>query len=96
MALYRIITQNKNRADIMTMLRRHFDGFTMYRATGVYTDKIGTHIESALIIEIDDIGDVVYDDKFYHVVKHVVEQIKEMNAQECILLQKIETKPELI
>lgn len=94
--LYRIIMQNKNRSDIMTMLRRYFDGFTMYTGTGVYTDKIGTHIEPALIIEIDDIGDVVYDDKFYYVVRHVIDQIKEMNQQDCVLLQRIESNSELI
>ena len=90
--LYRIITQNKNRADITTMLQRYFDGFTMYRATGVYTDKIGTHIEPALVIEIDTLNNEVLAEDVIKMVK----QIKAMNQQECILLQSFSSYSELI
>jgi len=97
--LYRIVTQNKNRSNVMTLLRRHFDGFTMYRATGVYTDKVGTHIEPALIIEIDSLSDVIdsLSDIFLDgKIIEVVNQIKKMNQQDNVLLQRIKTNSELV
>jgi len=97
--LYRIITQNKNRSEIITMLRRHFDGFTIYRATGYWKDTI----EPALIIELDDIGDYTAqneytfrEDGFGREVEEVVKQIKTMNKQDCVLLQQISCISELI
>ena len=95
--LYHIVTQNKNRSDIITLLCRHFGGFTLIRATGVYTDKVGTHIEPALVIEIDDIGDKNRSPRpFAYAIRTIVEAIKEMNQQDCVLLQKITSESELI
>jgi len=97
--LYRIITQNKNRSEIITMLRRHFDGFTIYRATGYWKDTI----EPALIIELDDIGDYTAqneytfrEDGFGREVENLVKLIKKTNQQDTVLLQKINSESELI
>ena len=88
--LYRIITEHKNFADIVTVLMQHFDGFTTYRAQGVWKNTI----EPALIIEIDDVtdGETVVFTK----VHYIIDAIKEMNNQECVLLQQIPSNSEVL
>ena len=102
--LYRIITQNKNRNDIIAMLRRQFGGFVFYKGTGVYTTKRGTRIESTLIIELDDIDDYAiqddyaafHKDGFSREVEDMVIQIKKINQQGSVLLQTINSESEMI
>ncbi len=96
MSLYRIITENKNRADIQRLLQKRFDGFTLFRATGSYTNAVGTHIEPALIIEIDLDGSGPNDGQSYKDVAEVAQQIKSMNQQEKVLVQQIPCISELI
>lgn len=81
------------------MLRRHFDGFTIYRVTGYWKDTI----EPALIIELDDIGDYTAqneytfrEDGFGREVENLVKLIKKTNQQDTVLLQKINSESELI
>jgi len=81
--LYRLITEDKNRQNIIDIIKRHFDGFTLISATGCWQ---GT-VEHSLIIEI------CYDVQSYQIepkINVVAREIKELNNQQSVLIQKIE------
>lgn len=79
--LYRICTENKNYEDIVKLVSRYFDGFTVIKTEGYWKGQK----EHSLIIEIvsdakdteQKIGKIIFD-------------IKRMNKQESVLVEKIE------
>ena len=85
--LYRILTEDKNRAGITDIVRQYFCGFTKYAAQGVYTGIT----EPALIIEIDSLDCTAFDK-----VRLIAAEIKKLNDQECVLVQKIDCKSEFV
>jgi len=94
--LYRIITEDDS--FIVSLVKRYFDSFTSYPAKGVYTNDAGiTLLESALIVEIDDLNCSPYlmaenNAKVFALIK----DIKKSNNQECVLLQRIPTNSQLV
>ncbi len=79
--LYRIYTENINRAKIEKIVSEHYDGFTIVEGTGFWKSQK----EASLIIEI--IGD---DESDLDSVKIIAEQIKKTNDQDSVLVQRIE------
>lgn len=77
--LYRLFTEDINRADIEELTANEFDGFTVYKATGYWQ---GTP-EQSLIVEI--VADTDKLDK----VKRLAEAIKVNNHQQAVLVETI-------
>lgn len=87
MKLYRICTENKNRAAIERLVSSYVDGFTILEGTGYWKGNR----EQSLIIEIA--GGETY---LPSVVQQIAEQIKLCNTQEAVLVQTSEVESELI
>jgi len=85
MALYRILTENKNQEKIAEIISQYFDGFTLIEATGYYKGKQ----EKSLVIEID-IGGTKYSARAAarSKIADICTDIRNLNQQECVLLQK--------
>ena len=86
MALYRIITENVNKQGIIEIITKYIDGFTLIDAQGYWRGKP----EDALIIEIEVV--LTGQSTIYSLAK----DIKKLNNQESVLIQKIETKSHFI
>jgi len=86
MSLYRIFTQDVNRSTVEKIVAKHFPGFTLIKADG-YWKLIR---EGTLIIEIEA------PDVERAQVEAVATEIKEANAQESVLIQKIENSSWLV
>lgn len=84
--LYRIITENKNKRIIESIIKQDFDCFTLVLAEGCWDNKI----ENSLIIEIQ--GAKYHENR----VKRLAAKIKLENDQEKVLIQYFENKSELI
>lgn len=82
--LNRIITENKNKDRVIKLVQKFFSGFTLIEATGYWQGKP----EKALIIEVDCKTDLE--------AIWLCEQIKLLNGQDCVLLQRIKAESELI
>ena len=77
--LYRIITERKRLRCIRRICNRLFYGYTMYKAYGVYKGVP----EKSVVIEVQSDG-------LPHAalrVNEAAEQIREVNKQECVLVQ---------
>ena len=86
MALYRIITENVNKQGIIEIITKYIDGFTLIDAQGYWRGKP----EDALIIEIEVV--LTGQSTIYSLAK----DIKKLNNQESVLIQKIETKSHFV
>ena len=78
MALYRLLTEDKNVLAIELLLRGHFDAYTIYPARGNWKGMP----ENTLIIEIYT--------NHAHAIQTVIEHIKKINEQESVMLQKFD------
>ena len=77
--LYKILTEDKKRAEIAKIVGRYFDGFTMIGGLGYWQGKQ----EYSLIIEIDTPA----DHNTSHRIKAICVEINMLNEQQCCLLQ---------
>jgi len=77
--LYRIVTQRKRVRRIRKICNRLFDGYTMYPADGAWKGIA----EKSLVVE------VLTDGLSYASVrvKQAAQEIRELNRQECVLVQ---------
>lgn len=82
--MYRILTENKNKDQILDLVSVYFDGFTVFEGIGYWK----TLKEDNLTIEIET------DDK--EKVYELASLIKNNNHQEAILVQKIHTEVNFI
>jgi len=85
--LCRIITENKNRDEIVSIVKYHFDGFTIIPTIG-YWQGIA---EKSLVVEISG----YFDDTMIDGVEKIAERIKVLNNQDAVLVQWLECKSEL-
>ena len=85
--LCRILTENcpENRNAVLELTSLHFDGFTLLYGRGYWK---GTP-EETLIIEVSNDK---FDDEevFFLRVRSLAGQIKKVNHQEAVLIQRIE------
>ncbi|KKL74174.1 hypothetical protein LCGC14_2067550 [marine sediment metagenome] len=88
--LIRIITERKNVRWVCGLMGEFFPSFTVYKATGFWMGKR----EKSLVIEIDlfDNSDHLFDAN----IKMIVKKICGFNRQQSVLVQKIESKSELL
>ena len=82
--LYRILTEDKNKEQVMEIVSSFFEGYTVFSALGVWKRQV----EKSLIIEIDSQG--LHDGK---VVEEIARRIKELNSQEAVMIQRIKSRP---
>ena len=78
--LYRMLTEDINRDDILELTSNEFDGFTIYKATG-YWQGVG---ENSLIIEVISENDIA--DKW----QALAETIKANNKQQAVLIETMQ------
>lgn len=89
--MYRILTENKNRALVEAAVGSVFDGFTVYEGAGYWKGER----EPCLIIEVaNPIPEL--KNTMRQMVEGVAEQIKRINAQEAVLIQHIPNNAWLI
>lgn len=84
--LYRIYTEDINRNEVLEIVAKYFDAFTVIPCKGAWK---GAH-ESSLIIEIID-SDVIAPKVIY-----CAETIKYTNKQESVLITKSTIESELV
>lgn len=80
--LYRVFTEDKNRRGIKRICNRLFNGYTLYPAQGVWKGIP----ERSLCIEVSSSGQKGYVGLR---VKTAAEDIKVLNKQEAVLIQKV-------
>ena len=85
--LYRILTEDKNKAQVMEIVSEFFDGYTVLSAVGVWNRQV----EASMIIEIDSNG--LHDGKS---VEEIARRIKVLNKQEAVLIQRIKSRALLV
>ena len=93
--LYRIITENimVNESEICKMTSNYFPSFTLYDAWG-YCKGVR---EYCLIIEISTNSPITFDGETRDdAIKELCSNIRELNDQDCVLLQQIECKETFI
>ena len=82
--LYRIITEDKGipklRLQLEQIVGKYFDGFTVFEATGYWKGAR----ENSLVFEIS-----VPDKTALYAVVNAADEIKTVNKQEAVLVQKI-------
>lgn len=76
--LYRIFTENKNKAKVESIVAEHFPGFTIYEADGYWNGME----EKSLVIEI-------MTDRPLGRIHDIASAIKLVNKQEAVLVQAI-------
>ncbi len=79
--LYRIFTENQNEVEIEKIVNKFYPGFTVVKGEGFWRMQK----EDSLIIEI-----VTQDEDTK--INTVAQEIKELNKQEAVLVQKIKNK----
>lgn len=88
--LYRLLTEDKNRSDIIKIIGRFFESFTLLSAVGYWRGQA----EQSLIIEIDatslDVPNV------RERVEAIAEEICTSNNQECVLQQSWMVESDII
>lgn len=87
--LYRILTEDKNREGIVDIIKIRFAGFTLIPAIG-YWQGIK---ENSLIIEIEIETLLKYHENSIH---EIARQIKVLNNQQVVMVQRIDVKSGLI
>ena len=88
MILYRIITEDKNRAPLLDLVNKCLttQGFTAYLATGYWAKSK----ENSIIIEISRQTPIPAT------IKSIASKIAELNDQQAVLVQTIPCESELI
>lgn len=86
--LARILTENKNYTDIVTLVMIYFDSVTIIKAEGLWQREI----EHSLIIEIickDNQND-------RHLLEQLAFDIKKHNKQDAVLVQYLQCESKLV
>lgn len=92
MKLYRVCTENKNYADILDYLDKHFpDGYTVIHANGAWQGNR----EKSLVIEIVDDR---FDTETYsnETIDKLIFWLKKHNNQQAVMIQIIPVECGLI
>lgn len=82
--LYRILTEDKNREQVLKLVARYLLGATVMQGRGLWREQW----ENSLIIETTDAD--------YEAVVRLAVGIKTLNRQESVLIQQIDCKSYLI
>ena len=85
--LYRIYTENKNREQVVELVAKRFDGFTVFEAEGYWKGQQ----ERSLIIEI--VPNIKYPE---YKIEGLALDIRTLNQQESVLIQQVECESWLV
>jgi len=86
--LYRIFTEDKgNVKEIAKLASRYFEGFTIFKSLGYYKGKA----EKSLLIEVTSLDENICLD-----INDLADDIKVVNKQETVLVEKIACSSKLI
>ena len=89
MYLFRILTENKNKAKVIEAAAGLFSGLTVYETIGFWQGER----EKSLVIEILQTD----EEQLIEVkAKHLCQHLKDTNGQDAVLLQKIACESWLI
>ena len=83
--LYRIMTENKNKKEVINLCNKRFKGFTVYEAMGYWRGRP----EKSLIVEI-------IAKKIICKAEALARDIKKLNNQEAVLLETLRNNSWLI
>ena len=75
--LYRIITEDKNQCKVLDLVKWYLCGATIYHAKGLWKRQW----ENSLIIEMANVENAI--------VAQLVQEIKELNQQDVVMVQEI-------
>lgn len=84
--IYRIQTEDKNRAALLDLVGRYFPGFTVQGAIGYYK---GVREPSVSI-------EVMAPSSMSHVLRFICKVITQQNRQECVLLASYPVNGEFV
>lgn len=82
--LTRIFTELKNYEQVKELTAKYFESATFIKAEGIWQGES----ELSLIIEIDSLRSLAY-------IQELCQDIKELNLQNAVLVQRIETQSEI-
>lgn len=82
--LYRILTENKNKRDLLSLASGYFEGFTAIEGLGYWQGKG----EQSLILEVETSDGAA--------VKRLANDIKIFNSQQAVLVEVVSNKSFLI
>lgn len=77
--IYRLYTEDLNRKEVIKIITKYYQGFTIIEATGFWR----LNKEKTIIIEIVTVG------LFFGNIENIVDEIKKLNNQESILVARI-------
>lgn len=83
--LYRIFTEDKNKHQIEAIVNKYYPGFTLYKGEGFWR----LQKEKSLIIEI-------ITEEHETKINKIAKEIKKVNKQEAVLVQKIKNNQWLV
>ena len=87
--LFRIFTENRNLEGVHKICSNLFNGYSMFFVIGNYKGQE----EPGICIEIDSVGQEGYLDTR---VNQAADEIKVLNNQECVLVQKINCTSQMV
>jgi len=87
-ALFRIFTESREDFDKVTVetVGRAFQGYTVYHSDGIWQG----HAEKSLVVEI------LANDEDFIKIKDIAREIKSLNFQQAVLIQRIANHSELV
>ena len=86
--MFRIVTENVNRAGLEALLKERFSGFTIYEARGHFRGAERWYDEASLVIEIAGAGRAQ--------VESAACAIRELNQQEAVLIEEVPARSVLV
>ena len=89
--LYRILTEDINRREIVRIVARNYDAFTVTPGERYWQG----YTESSLVIEIE-VPNGPRALEHLERVQRIAREIKELNEQEAVMVQRFEVSAQLI
>ena len=85
--LYRIFTENKNRPGIESIVNEYALGYTIMTGVGYWQGQR----EKSLIIEVDGATANTINS-----IRHIAQRIKDLNGQQSVMIQQLDTSTSFV
>ncbi len=91
--IIRLITQDKNSEQLFAEVDKFFDGYSAYYHAGVWkgNDEAGVTIEHAVVYPKGCVNEKSYEQEQVLLATRLAERIKELNEQEAVLIEIIDS-----
>ncbi len=83
--IYRIYTEDLKRQEVLAIITKYYQGFTIFEATGFWKLKE----EKTIVIEIISKDSAIN-------IKQICEELKTLNEQESVLVVKVHSESSFI